>query len=105
MIPSSVFTHADLVVTFLFPKGPKGTAAVTARYSGVAPAGAAAVVAVTSQSVGGGVPMSLFSTTSGWRLGKVLKSWRRASAADRSVDEGSGVRVTIDLVELKTIGD
>jgi hypothetical protein len=86
----------------LFPKGPKGTAAVTVRYSGVAPGGDAAIVAVTSQSVEGGVSVSLFSTTNGWRFGKVSKSWRRASAAARFVDAGSGVRVTTDLVALRT---
>jgi hypothetical protein len=90
------------VVALLFPKGPKGTAAVTARYSGAAPRGAAAFVAVTSQSVEGGGSMSLFSTTKGWRLGKVLKSWRRASAAARSMEVGSGVHVTTNLVELRT---
>jgi hypothetical protein len=89
-------------VTLLVPNGPIGTAAVTARYSGTAPGGAAAVAAVASQSVGGGDSMSLFSTTSGWRLGKVLKSCRRASAADRSVVKGSGVRVKTLLVELRT---
>jgi hypothetical protein len=35
----------------------------------------------------------------------IQQSWRRASVAGRSVDKGSGVRVTMDLVELKTIGD
>ena len=89
-------------MTLLLPKGPKGTAAVTARYSGVAPGGAAAVVALTSQSVEGGVSMSLFSTSRGWSLGKVLKSWSRASAAARSVEAGSGVRVMTDFVELRT---
>jgi hypothetical protein len=56
-----------------------GTAAVMARYSGVAPVDAAVVAAVTSQSMEGGVSMSLFLTTRGCRLGKVLKFRRSAS--------------------------
>jgi hypothetical protein len=86
----------------LVPKGPKGTAAVTARNSGSEPGGAAAVVVVTSQAVVGGGEMSLFSVTRGSRLGKVVKSWRRESAAAWSVDGGRVVRVVTECVELRT---
>lgn len=75
---------------------------MTARNSGVVPGDAAAVVAVTSQSVEGGVGMSLFSVTRGWRLGKVLKSWRRVRAVVRSVEGGRGVRVVMEWVVVRT---
>lgn len=63
--PSPVSMKADVVVTSLLPKGPNGTLAVTARYSGFTPGGEKAVASVTSQSVGSGLSKTLLPTTRG----------------------------------------
>lgn len=70
--PSSVSMNAEVVVTSLLPKGPNGTLAVTARYSGFTPGGETEFASVTSHSVGGGLSTISFPTTRGCRFWKLV---------------------------------
>ena len=86
----------------LLPKGPKGTLAVTIRYSGFVPGGEIALASVTSQSMDRGVAMISLPTTRGCESMKASRSCRRAIAEARSTKGSSAVFVMLERVEVRT---
>ena len=69
--------NADVEVTFLLPKGPKGIAAVTERYSTsekivILRELAMDVASLTIHEADGGAGMMMLETTSGCRFSKTV---------------------------------